>query len=458
MIKNKKQLIDNGKTEKQRKVRGDLLSILENVITEINPKKIVENNVSLRDNKIQIGEKKFNLSDYKHIYVIGAGKATYFMAEALEGILGNKISEGLINVPEVLGEKLEYIDTNIASHPIPNKTGALGAKRMVKILEKAKENDLVIALISGGGSALMPLPVEGINLEDKIKISKLLVTSKAPIEEINIVRKHISQLKGGKMAKIAYPAKIVSLYISDVVGDRLDTIASGPTVPDNSTFQDAISVLKRYELWDKIPNTIKDYLNLGLKDESLETPKGEEKAYKTSKVFNYIVGSNKKALDIACRKIDELGYNCHLLTSFLEGEIHDVAKVLVSIAFEIKRYNKPVKKPAIVIAGGETTLDLKGKGYGGRNQELVMAGIRDLKEGITLVSFATDGVDGQTPEPIAGAIADLGTKEKSQKKRIDIDKYLENNDSYKYFKGLDELIKTGYTGINVGDIVMICVI
>ena len=175
-------------------------------------------------------------------------------------------------------------------------------------------------------------------------------------------------------------------------------------------------------------------------------------------MFNFIVGSNKKALDVACKKIDKLGYNCHVLTSFLEGEAHDVAKILLSIASEVKKHEKPVKKPAIIIAGGETTLDLKGDGFGGRNQELVMAGISELKEGVTLVSFATDGVDGQTPEPIAGAMADAETLRKMKSKKINIDKYLENNDSYKFFKTLDELIKTGYTGVNVGDIVMLVIV
>jgi glycerate-2-kinase len=458
MIKNKKNLIANGKTAKQRKVRHDLLDILEEVISGINPEKVVKKSVSLKKNKLIIENKIFDLNKYENIYIVGAGKATYFMARALEDILGKKISKGLINIPEILGKKLKYIDIKIASHPIPDRGGVLGAKKIVKILEKANKDDLVITLISGGGSALMPLPVRGVSLGDKIKISKLLVTSRAPIEEINTVRKHISQIKGGQMAKMAYPASIVALYISDVVGDRLDTIASGPTVSDKSTFQDAINILKKYKIWSKTPISIKKHLNLGTKKKDLETPKNDNKMFRTNKVYNYIIGGNKKALDVACRKINKIGYNCHILTSSLEGEAHNAAKTLLSQALKVKKYNKLAKKPAILIAGGETILDLKGDGFGGRNQELVMAGVSLLKEGITLVSFATDGVDGQTPDSVAGAMADLSTLEKCLSKKVNINKYLENNDSYKFFKGLDELIKTGYTGINVGDIVMIAII
>lgn len=458
MIKNKKQLINNGKTSQQKKVRGDLLSILEEVIENINPEKIITDSVFLRGDELKIKDKTFDLKKFKNIYVVGAGKATYYMAHALEKILGDKITQGLINIPQILGEKLKYIDINIASHPIPNRSGVEGSKKILKITEKANKEDLIITLISGGGSALMPLPIEEISLGDLKSVSSLLVKSKASIEEINIVRKHISQIKGGKLAKSSYPATLISLYISDVVGDKLDTIASGPTVFDNSTFQDAVKILKRHKIWSKTPQAFRKYLNKGIKNKKLETPKRDDKTFRTNKVFNFIVGSNKKALDIACRKISKLKYNCHIITSFLEGEAHDVAKILLSQALEVKKYNKPVKKPAILIAGGETTLDLRGDGFGGRNQELVMAGIKDLQKGITLLSFATDGVDGQAPENVAGAIADYSTLEKCLRQNINIDKYLDNNDSYKFLKRLDELMKTGYTGINVGDIVMISII
>lgn len=457
MIKNKKQLISNGKTSKQKKVRRDLLTILEEVVLGINPEKIISKSVLLKNDILQIENKKFDLKKYKNVYVVGAGKATYYMAKALENVLGSRIREGFINIPEILDKKLKYIDINIASHPIPNKAGVIGTKKILNILKKAKNDDLVISLMSGGGSALMSLSVESVDLKDLKVVSKLLVKSKAPIEDINSVRKHISQIKGGRMAMEAYPSSIVALYISDVVGDRLDTIASGPTVPDDTTFENAINILKKHKIWSKTPNSIKKHLELGLEDKNLETPKKDNKIFRTNKVFNYILGSNKKALDIACRKIDKLGYNCHILTSFLEGEAHDVAKILISQALEVKKYNKPVMKPAILLAGGETTLDLKGDGYGGRNQELVMAGAENLVEGLVLASFATDGVDGQTPEPVAGAMIDSVTLKKIKKKKINIQQYLDNNDSYKFFKDLDELIKTGYTGVNVGDIVMICI-
>jgi glycerate 2-kinase len=458
MIKNKRQLIKNGKTASQRKVRKDIISILDEVTDNINPENIVKNNISLRGNNLVVENKQFDLESYENIYVVGAGKATYYMAKALEDILGKKIKGGLINIPEVLGKKLKQIEINIASHPIPNKGGLKGSRRILKILEKTGEHDLIIALISGGGSALMPMPAKGVKLADKIRISDLLISSEASIDEINIVRKHISETKGGRLAQIAYPATMVSFYISDVVGDKLDTIASGPTVADESTFDNAISVLKKYEIWGKTPKNIKKHLTKGSRGSVEESPKPNNKIFKNNKVFNYIIGSNKLALKVACDRARKLEYNCLMLTSYLEGEIHDVSKVLLSIAQEVKKYNNPVKKPAIILAGGETTLDLKGKGLGGRNAELVMASINGLKEGILIVSFATDGVDGRTPVPIAGAMADIATKDKSESKKLNVNKFLDENDSYGYFKKLDELIKTGYTGVNVGDIVMICIV
>lgn len=457
MIKNKKQLINNGKTASQRKVRKDMLNILDEVINNINPENIVKNNVSLKGDLLKIQNKVFNLKKFENIYVIGAGKATYFMAKALEDILGSKITDGLINIPEILGKKLKRVEINIASHPIPNKEGLKGSRKILKILENAKENDLVIGLISGGGSALMPMPAEGINLSDKTKISDQLISSEAAIDEINVVRKHISMTKGGRLAQIAYPATTVSVYISDVVGDMLDTIASGPTVPDESTYDDAISVLKKYKIWGKIPGNIKNHLTKGSRGDVDESPGKSHEIFKNNKVYNFIIGSNKMALKVACDKARKLNYNCMTITSYLEGEVYDVSKVLLSIAYEVLRYDNPAKKPAILLFGGETTLNLKGEGLGGRNEELVMASIDRLKEGIAIVSFATDGVDGRTPMPVAGAIADISSYNKSEKKKINIRKYIEKNDSYGYFKKLDELIKTGYTGVNVGDIVMICV-
>ena len=458
MIKNKERLIKNGKTKIQKKVRKDLLSILEKILEVINPANLIKEKVSLKGSKLEILRQSFDLSKFRNIYVVGAGKATYLMANALEEILNDKITAGFINVPKILGKKLKKIKTCIASHPIPNRAGVLGTKKIIELLKGAKKNDLVLALISGGGSALMPAPASGIGLADKVKISDLLIRSPASIDEINAVRKHISDIKGGRFTQLAFPATLLAFYISDVVGDQLDTIASGLTVPDESTFADAISILKKYKLWEKAPRAIRRHLKLGSQGLISETPKPKDKIFQKGKIFNFIIGNNKKALDAALAKAKKLKYNCLCLTSFLEGEIHEVSKILLSCAYEIEKYNQPIKKPALILAGGETTLDLKGKGQGGRNQELVLASISRLKPGMTILSFATDGVDGRTEVPVAGAIADMATYKKSLAKKLDINKFLVENDSYGYFMKLDELIKTGYTGTNVGDIVLVCIV
>jgi glycerate-2-kinase len=469
MIKNKTQLIKNGKTAKEKKVRRDLLKILEKVVESVNPEKIIKDNVVLRNGKLFIkspsfspfkkgGSKGgFDLKNYKNIYVVGAGKATYFMARALEGILGKQIKEGLINVTKIFGRKLSHIKINLASHPIPNKSGVLGAQKIVKILKKAQKDDLIIALISGGGSALLPLPAPGISLSDIIKISDLLIRSRAPIDEINVIRKHVSQIKGGQLARLSYPATLVSLYISDVVGDDLSVIASGLTSPDLSTYVQAISILKKYKLWGKTPQSIKKHLQKGARGGITETPKPNDVVFRNGKIHNFILASGKIALEKATLVAKKLSYHVFPLTSFLEGEVHEVSKVFLSFAYEIQKYNSRIK-PALILASGETTLNLTGRGQGGRNQELVMASIPKLKEGITLVSFGTDGVDGRTKVPVAGGVASFSTKKKSEKLNLDINKFLAENSSYDYLKKLGELIKTGYTGTNVGDLVLVAIV
>lgn len=457
LVKNKLQLIQNGKTAKERKVRRDLLNVLEKVIESVNPKKIIKDNVILHNHRLIISGKTFILKNYKNIYVVGAGKATYFMAQGLESVLGSRIKEGLINIPKILGKKLSYIKINLASHPIPGRSGLLGAKKIVKILKKAQKDDLVIALISGGGSALLPLPAPGISLTDKIKISDLLVRSRAEIEEINIVRKHISTIKGGQFARLAYPATVVFLYVSDVVGDDLSTIASGLGVADPSTYDQAKAILKKYKIWAKAPKSIKRHLEKGVRGEIKETPKLNDLVFHKGKIYNFILASGKIALEKAAISAKKMGYHVLPITSFLEGEVHEVSKVLLSLAFEIKKYNSPIKKPALILASGETTLDLKGKGQGGRNQELVMVSVPKLKEGIAVVSFATDGVDGRTGIPVAGGIASFSTKMRSEALKLDINKFLATNSSYDYLRRVGELIKTGFTGTNVGDVILVCI-
>lgn len=459
LIKNKLQLIKNAKTKKIQKLRGDILESLETAIKAVDPYFLIRNNLKLRREELNVaGKINLNLAEFKNIYVVGAGKAAFAMAYGLETILGNKIKKGFINVFEISKNiKLRKIKATLASHPYPNKTGVLGAKKILDLAKTAKKEDLVFVLISGGGSSLMSYPASGISLEDKIAINKLLVKSPAKIQEINCVRKHISRIKGGLLAKALYPAKVVSLYLSDVVGDDLSVIASGPCVPDKTTFLQAVKILKKYNLWNRAPKNIKRYLLKGLKDKNLETPKSQDKIFEVNNFSHFILGSNKVALFALKKELQNRKYNCQIYTSKLQGDVYKLAKKFTKIAKKIivsDRY----KKPFILLAGGEMILKLKGGGFGGRNQELVMAISQYLPKNVVFVSFNTDGVDGRTPKLVAGGICDEWTYARSQKLGLKIKECIKNNDSYLYLNKLNEVILTGKTGTNVGDIVIIGII
>jgi glycerate-2-kinase len=327
---------------------------------------------------------------------------------------------------------------------------------MLKIAEDAEKNDLIICLFSGGGSSLMPLPRGDVSLEDKKEITKALLKSGATINEINTVRKHISDFKGGWLAKKAYPATILNLILSDVVGDPLDFIASGPTVPDSTSFDDAVKVLQKYNLWEKAPDSVRKVLSTGKKGLIPETPKAGDRVFK--KVTNVVVGNNRSSSQAACENLRSSGLNTLLLTATLEGEARQVGIILASTAREVLASGNPVKKPAGIIAGGETTVIVTGKGKGGRNQEIPLAAASRLADsnGVAIASLSTDGIDG--PTDAAGAVADGKTLERAMKAGMHPDNYLADNDSYHFFSKLGDLIFTGSTGTNVNDISVIVVL
>ncbi|MEM3579601.1 MAG: glycerate kinase, partial [Candidatus Bathyarchaeia archaeon] len=331
-----------------------------------------------------------------------------------------------------------------------------GTRRMLEIAENADEKDLIICLISGGGSSLMPMPRDGISLADKREITDALLKCGATINEINTVRKHISNFKGGWLAKKAYPATIINLILSDVVGDPLDFIASGPTVPDSTTFKDAINVLKKYNLWEKAPESIRRVLTDGEKGIIPETPKEGDEAFK--KVFNIVIGNNRLASQKAKEYLASQGLNTLLLTTTLEGEARHVGTILSAIANEAAKYDNPIAKPAGIIAGGETTVKVIGKGIGGRNQEIALSAAKKLSgiEGAVIASLSTDGIDG--PTDAAGAIVDGKTLTKAHEMGLNTEKFLAENDSYHFFAKLGDLIFTGPTGTNVNDISVIVVL
>lgn len=453
-INNKTALIKNGKTKLDKKARRLALEALEAALEAADPKKIIKSRVTLKDDELRIGQHMFDLNKVGHVYVVGGGKASGKMAEALESILGNRISGGIVNIPYNRGHyKTRRIRLHEASHPIPDQAGMKGSQKMLDLASQAKGNDLIICLISGGGSSLMPLPRGKITLKDKRQVTDALLKSGATINEVNTVRKHISDFKGGWLAKKAYPATIVNLILSDVIGDPLDFIASGPTVPDSTTFSDAVDILKRFRLWENMPQSVKKVLVDGQEGLIPETPKKGDKAFK--KVYNVVVGNCRSAALAACNSLQQAGLCSLLLTALLEGEARHVGTILASIAKEVDGSENPLPKPCGIVAGGETTVMVVGKGKGGRNQEIALSAALKMSgmDGVVIASLSTDGIDG--PTDVAGALVDGNTITRSLEKGLDAKHSLSNNDSYSFFSKLGDLILTGLTGTNVNDISII---
>jgi glycerate 2-kinase len=455
-ITNKNQLIKRGSSELTRKARTLALASLEHGLRAADPKRLLEARLLLKKSTLHINEYTFNLQNFRNIYVIGGGKATGAMAEAIEEKLGNYITKGIVNVPHGYKQKTRTIRLQGANHPIPDNAGTTGTRQMLTIAEQAGKDDLIICLLSGGGSSLMPLPRNGIPLKDKQELTSALLKSGSTINEVNTVRKHISDFKGGWLAKKAYPATILNIILSDVVGDKLASIASGPAVPDPTTFVEARKVLEKHGLWKNAPSSIREVLVQGEKGLIAETPKAGDMAFEA--VYNVIVGNNRSASLAACGYLKSESVNTLLLTTSLEGEAREVGTMLASCSRGILASVNPVLKPAGVIAGGETTVTVTGKGVGGRNQELALAAVSKLSgfDGVALASLSTDGVDG--PTDAAGAIVDGETLAQATKLGLDPEECLRENDSYRFFSKLGDLIVTGSTGTNVNDISVIIIL
>ncbi len=388
---------------------------------------------------------------YRRIFVIGAGKAGASMARAVEDCLGSRIAGGLINVKDGHTADLRYVELNECGHPIPDQRGVDGARRIAEIVRQAGAGDLVLCLISGGASALMPLPAPGITLEDKQETTRQLLACGATIHEINAVRKHLSAIKGGQLALMAQPAHVIALLLSDVIGDDLSVIGSGPTAPDESTFAGALAVLDRYGLRAGVPAQVRERLEAGQRGDVPETPK------QLQNVSNVIAGSNRLAIDAAERHAAQLGYRTLVLSTTIQGETRDIAQMHAAIACEIVSSGRPVPPPACILSGGETTVTLRGKGSGGRNQEFALAAVPPLAgcAPAILLSAGTDGTDG--PTDAAGAIADSTTAARAAALELDPAQFLADNDSYHFFERLGDLVITGPTGTNVMDLHIVLV-
>ncbi len=433
-----------------RNMKNDADRIITESIKSVDPGMAVSRMVSLKGRFLSVGQDKIDLNNINNIYVIGLGKASSRMAEPLEKMLGSRLTGGIINTKYGHNAGLKKIKINECGHPVPDRNGLRGAKEICDFVKQAGENDIVFCLISGGGSALFPLPAGGLSFPDKQKTTQLLLRSGATIQEVNTVRKHISSVKGGRLAELISPARGISLILSDVIGDDMGFIASGVTSPDPTTFGDCINIIKSYRLQKKMPSQVMEYLNRGVKVSCMETPKSGNPVFK--KVSNLLVGSNFLACDAAMKKAASLGYNALLLSTVIEGETKDVAKVHSAVAKEVLLSGNPVKKPACIISGGETTVTVKGKGKGGRNMEFCLACVKHISgfNNIVIASVGTDGTDGPTDS--AGAVVDSTTFEKALKKKCIPAKYLESNDSYNFFRKCGGLYITGPTGTNVMDI------
>jgi glycerate-2-kinase len=456
MFKNREKIIFNGITDSDQKMRKDALEILSSAIGVVNPKSAIQRRLTLYDSTLYVNDTALDLNVFSRIFVIGGGKAGGAMAEGVEDLLGDHITGGVVNVLKGTENRhcLKRIELNPASHPIPDCDSVKGVERMLSLVEKAGGDSLIITLISGGGSALMTLPAEGVKLMDFQKITELLLRSGATINELNTVRKHLSLFKGGQLARRAYPSKILGLILSDVVGDPMDTIASGPTAPDNTTYYDAIKVLEKKCLWNKTPESVKQRLERGKEDAIAETPKPGDKVF--DNVKNIIIGSNLLAAKAAQKTASHLGYNSMILSTMVEGESKYIGAAFTGIAREILSSGNPLTKPAAIIIGGETTVTVLGSGIGGRNQELALGAVAKM-QGLNsiLATLATDGIDG--PTDAAGAIVDGRTFKKANEIGLDVDEFLSENDSFNFFSRLGDLLITGPTGTNVNDITIILV-
>jgi hydroxypyruvate reductase len=424
----------------EAKLRRQALAIFKAALRASNPAEAVVRRLSRED-----------LTRYRNIYVVGAGKAGAAMARAAERVLRGRIARSLLNVKYGHIVPLRRIELNECGHPVPDERGVEGARRIAEIAAGAGADDLVLCLISGGASALLPLPADPITLDEKQEVTKLLLACGASIHEINAVRKHISQIKGGQLARLAYPARVLSLLLSDVIGDDLDVIGSGPTAPDASTFASARAILEKYALFQRVPTSIRERLERGGRGEIPETPKQGDAIFK--RVRNVVIGSNRLAVDAAAARARELGLRTLVLSTFVEGETREIARMHAAIAKEVVHTGRPLKPPACVITGGETTVTLRGDGLGGRNQEFALSAAIDIAglPNVVVLSAGTDGSDG--PTDAAGAIADGRTLGRNPL----APEFLARNDSYRYFEGLGDLIVTGPTNTNVMDVRLLLV-
>jgi len=448
IIKNKEEILSHGNQEG----KDVALNIIEHAVKAVDAYETTKKRIRVENDKMIIDGLIYDLSVVRNLYVVGGGKATFFIAQALDEILGERIAKGVVNVKRGEKRRLRNIKVIEAGHPVPDEAGLEGTKEIVDIAKEAKEGDLVFCAITGGASALMPLPVGNVSLEDKKKVTDMLLKCGARIEEINAVRNHISAIKGGRLAKYFHPAEIVNLIVMDEIIGR----PWGPSVPDTTTFKDAVTVLKKYSLWEKTPNSIREHLKKGIVDPSLETPKLGD--FKDLKVHNLVLADNGIMCEAAKKRAEELGFTSLILSTVMEGESREAGIVLASIAKEIEEKNRPFQSPCILVAGGETTVTITGQyGRGGPSQELVLGASLKIagSKKIVIASIDTDGTDG--PTDLAGGIVDGYTLKRANENNLDVFENLMRHNSSEVLVKLKDAVITGPTGTNVMDLNIIVI-
>lgn len=437
-------------------VRSKIVQTLDAALDAVDPRNAVLHVLRREGDQLTVGDRHYDLRQFARIFVIGAGKAGAPMTQAVEAVLSDRITAGVVVVKTEHGGATQQVTIAEASHPMPDAAGVAAGQQILALAHGAGPQDLVIAVLSGGGSALLVAPAEGLTLADKQAMTNALLACGATINEINCLRKHCSAVKGGQLARAVAPATLITLALSDVIGSPLDVIASGPTVPDASTWTEAWAVVEKYELASKLPPAIITRLRAGLAGAIADTPKADDPAFATTQ--NVIVADNRVAAEAALAQARALGYNAMLLTTYVEGEAAQVAKVAVALAKEVRSTGQPLRPPACLILGGETTVTLgTNPGRGGRNQELALAAAVALQTtpGVTIVSLATDGSDGPTDS--AGGLADQTTVARGAAAGLSATDHLRRHDAYAFLQATNDLLLTGPTQTNVNDLIFIFV-
>ncbi len=425
---------------------------MQRSLEAVDPEKVLKQSIIRKHHRLFVDKVEYDLSQYERIACVGAGKASGHMAESLERILGTYLESGMIIIKDGTKSTTKKIQIANANHPLPDGRGIRATQKILNIVNSLNINDILIVLLSGGASSLLCAPAQGLTLVDKRRTINMLLRCGASIHELNTVRKHLSNIKGGQLAK-ATSATLLTLIMSDVMGDDLSTIGSGPTVPDPTTFQEAKSILERYQLWHNVPERIRQHLEQGINGHRPETWK--RRSTPSSRCRSFILANIRTAMDGMAKEAKRLGLRPFILDTFLQGEAKDLGAILGVMAKDLREFGNPIGPPACFIAGGEPTVTVKGKGKGGRAQECVLAAAQEISglKNVLVAGFGTDGTDG--PTNAAGAVVDGETVHRGKKKGLSIARSLEKHDSYTFFNTIGGHIITGPTRTNVSDLYLI---